>query len=38
LSWLAIAHDIVQAHGGTIEAASQEGTGTTVRFTLPIRA
>jgi two-component system, OmpR family, sensor histidine kinase BaeS len=32
---LAIARDVVQAHGGTIEAASQEGEGTTVRFTLP---
>jgi signal transduction histidine kinase len=33
---LAIAQDIVQAHGGTIEATSQAGKGTTVRFTLPL--
>jgi len=33
---LAIARDLVQAHGGTIEATSQVGVGTTVRFTLPI--
>jgi signal transduction histidine kinase len=33
---LAIARDIVQAHGGTIEATSQEALGTTIRFTLPI--
>jgi len=33
---LAIARDIVQAHGGTIEATSQEGVGTTIRFTLPL--
>src|SRR5438552_2475493 len=31
---LAIARDLVVAHGGTIEAASQTGSGTTVRFTL----
>lgn len=33
---LAIARDLVQAHGGTIDATSQEGAGTTIRFTLPI--
>lgn len=33
---LAIAKGIVEAHGGTIGATSAEGTGTTVRFTLPI--
>lgn len=35
---LAIARDIVEAHGGTIGASSAPGTGTTVRFTLPIAA
>jgi two-component system sensor histidine kinase BaeS len=33
---LAIAHDLVQAHGGTIKAESRPGSGTTIRFTLPI--
>ncbi len=33
---LAIAHDIVGAHGGRISAESQPGSGTTVRFTLPL--
>jgi signal transduction histidine kinase len=32
---LAIARDLVVAHGGSIEAASQTGSGTTIRFTLP---
>jgi two-component system sensor histidine kinase BaeS len=32
---LAIARSLVQAHGGTITAASQPGRGTTMRFTLP---
>ncbi len=32
---LAIAKEIVQAHGGTIRVQSQEGVGTTFRFTLP---
>jgi two-component system sensor histidine kinase BaeS len=32
---LAIAKSLVTAHGGTIEAASRPGQGTTVRFTLP---
>lgn len=33
---LAIARDIVAAHGGVIEATSEVGTGTEVRFTLPV--
>jgi signal transduction histidine kinase len=33
---LSIAHDLVQAHSGTITAASVPGKGTTIRFTLPI--
>ncbi len=33
---LAIARDIVAAHGGTIEAKSAPGTGTTIRFWLPV--
>jgi two-component system phosphate regulon sensor histidine kinase PhoR len=33
---LAIAKHIVQAHGGTIWAQSEPGTGTTVSFTVPI--
>jgi signal transduction histidine kinase len=33
---LAIVRDLVVAHGGAIEAASQPGSGTTMRFTLPI--
>jgi signal transduction histidine kinase len=32
---LAIARDLVVAHGGAIEAATQPGSGTTIRFTLP---
>jgi two-component system sensor histidine kinase BaeS len=32
---LAITHDIVTAHGGTIEIQSMVGSGTTVRITLP---
>jgi signal transduction histidine kinase len=32
---LAIARDLVVAHGGSIEAASQPGSGTTISFTLP---
>ena len=33
---LAIAHDVVQAHGGTISVTSQEGEGTTFRIDLPM--
>ena len=33
---LAIARHLVEAHGGTIEASSRPGHGTTIRFTLPI--
>jgi signal transduction histidine kinase len=33
---LAIARDIVDAHGGTIEAQSAPGGGTTIRFWLPV--
>ena len=33
---LAIAREIVDAHGGQIEAESQPGRGTTFAFTLPI--
>ena len=33
---LAIARDLVTAHGGTISAESAVGSGTTVRFTLPV--
>jgi two-component system sensor histidine kinase BaeS len=32
---LAIARDLVNAHGGTIDAESTVGSGTTVRFTVP---
>jgi len=35
---LAITHDIVTAHGGTIEIESTPGVGTTVRMTLPTAA
>jgi two-component system, OmpR family, sensor histidine kinase BaeS len=33
---LAIAKDVVNAHGGTIEAVSQPGQGTEIHFTLPV--
>lgn len=33
---LPIARYLVEAHGGTIEAASQPGQGTRIRFTLPV--
>ena len=33
---LAIAKDLVQAHGGTITAESTPGSGTTIRFELPV--
>jgi two-component system, OmpR family, sensor histidine kinase BaeS len=33
---LAIARHLVEAHGGTISAASRPGAGTTIRFSLPI--
>jgi signal transduction histidine kinase len=33
---LAIAKRLVEAHGGGIEAASEAGRGTTIRFTLPV--
>ena len=33
---LSIARDLVEAHGGSITATSEQGHGTTVRFTLPI--
>ncbi|MGH7446121.1 MAG: sensor histidine kinase [Longimicrobiales bacterium] len=32
---LAIAHDVVHAHGGTISVTSEEGAGTTFRIDLP---
>jgi PAS domain S-box-containing protein len=32
---MALARNIVEAHGGTIRAASQKGVGTTITFTLP---
>jgi two-component system sensor histidine kinase BaeS len=35
---LAIARDLVEAHGGTIEAISLPGQGTTMRFRLPQEA
>lgn len=35
---LAIAHNLVTAHGGHISASSQPGQGTTIRFTLPLSA
>ncbi|MBI4504358.1 MAG: hypothetical protein HY691_02395, partial [Chloroflexi bacterium] len=34
---LYICRGIVEAHGGTIEAMSNRGRGTTIRFTLPLR-
>ncbi|MEA2583848.1 MAG: two-component system, OmpR family, phosphate regulon sensor histidine kinase PhoR, partial [Thermomicrobiales bacterium] len=34
---LAIAKRLVEAHGGEIEAESEPGRGTTIRFTLPDR-
>ena len=33
---LAVAREIVAAHGGTIEAASPESTGTTITIRLPL--
>jgi signal transduction histidine kinase len=33
---LTIAKAIIEAHGGTIELTSTPGTGTEVRFTLPL--
>ena len=33
---LAIAKDVVSAHGGSIEALSDQGQGTEIRFTLPV--
>ncbi len=33
---LAIAREIIQAHGGRIEAQSELGKGTLIRFTLPL--
>ena len=33
---LAIARDLVVAHGGSIDASSQPGSGTAMRFTLPL--
>src|SRR3546814_3416885 len=35
---LAISRSMVEAHGGQLWATSQEGVGTTVHFTLPIRS
>ena len=35
---LAIAKNLVEAHGGQIEAESELGAGTTIRFTLPLAA
>ncbi len=35
---LAVADEIITAHGGTLEIASQEGRGTTVTITLPPKA
>ena len=32
---LAIARSLVEAHGGTISAQSQVGSGTTIRFEVP---
>ncbi len=34
---LAITHGIIQQHGGSIEAESKEGQGTTFRIYLPVR-
>jgi hypothetical protein len=33
---LAVAHEVITAHGGTIEAVSPSGQGTTVAITLPL--
>ena len=33
---LPIARDLVRAHGGSITATSDQGSGTTIRFTLPL--
>jgi signal transduction histidine kinase len=35
---LTIARNLVVAHGGTIQAASQPGLGTTIKLTLPVEA
>jgi signal transduction histidine kinase len=35
---LSISHGIVLAHGGTLEAESEPGVGTTFRITLPASA
>jgi two-component system sensor histidine kinase MprB len=35
---LAIVRDIVESHGGTVFAEAREGGGTTVGFTLPVKA
>ena len=35
---LAIARNLVKAHGGEISASSETGRGTTIRFTLPLSA
>jgi two-component system sensor histidine kinase BaeS len=35
---LAIAKSLVEAHGGTITAQSEQGRGTTMRFLLPARS
>ena len=35
---IAIAHEIVKAHGGSLEVASQRGAGKQVRLTLAIVA
>lgn len=32
---LSICHELVRAHGGDIQIASEEGLGTTVRVSLP---
>jgi two-component system, OmpR family, sensor histidine kinase BaeS len=35
---LAIAKQLIEAHGGTIQAESVQGSGTTIRFTLPMHS